>query len=181
MRFSRASLTCRPAALGLMAAAFLCVLLGGRDAAVAQIDVLEADKEVLKNYQLTIPKIDKLEAVARKLVTAAKADPQIRKELEAIEAEKDTPIDAITDKFNKLAPHLTAVLKAEGTDPHEFYVGLLSAMLASIAAEFAGTPSSDAVPDFVPAGNIAFVKKHKPRLDLLEKELSEVEKVDQAE
>ena len=62
---------------------------------MAQGELSEADKEVLRNYELTIPRIDKLEAVARKLVAAAKADPQIRKEMEAIGADQDLSVDTI--------------------------------------------------------------------------------------
>ncbi len=188
MRLSRASLTRRPAALGVMAAAFLCVLLGGRDAAVAQLSMSEADKEVLRNYELTIPKIDKLEAVATKLVAAAKADPQVRKELGVLGGQFQS-IDALADMVSRLAPHFTAVLKAEGTDPHEFYVGLMSTVYASEAVEVRDAPGVEAknapgvveIMDLVPAGNIAFARKHKPRLDYLSKVLSGLDKVDQAE
>ena len=54
----------------------------------AQDGISDADKKALLDYKLTLDKLDKLEAVTKKVIAAAQADPQIKKEIRAVNAEK---------------------------------------------------------------------------------------------
>lgn len=181
MHLSRFSLTLRRLAnLGLAAVAVLFAAVVGLQPAAAQDGISDADKKALTEYQLTLPKLDKVEAVTKKLIAAAKTDPQIKAEMKAIDAEKGGSISAINATFDKLAPHVVAVLKSEGMDAHDFLLGLMSTMFATMGAS-AKTAGAAGIPDFVPAGNIELAEKNGPRFEQATKTLSELDEVGKGE
>ncbi len=172
MKFRVSALAlCRFAVLGLAAV----VAFGGLRTAVAQDGMSDADKKALLDYKLTLDKLDKLEAVTKKVIVAAKADPQIKKEIQAINAEKEGSIDAINATFDKLAPHLVAVLKSEGTDARDYLLGTISMLLASMGAATKTAGGNAQTLDVVPADNLEFVEKNKERFDQVSKTLSEMD------
>ena len=114
MRLTRPFLS-RLVHLSLATVAALAVTVGGLRSAAAQAEMPEGDRKELQGYKLTLEKLDKLEAVTKKLVAAAKADPQIKKEMQAIDTEKGRTIASINETFDKLAPHVAALLKAHTT------------------------------------------------------------------
>ena len=181
MRLSRPSLTLRRlATLSLAAVAALAATFGPLRPAAAQ-DIPENDKKELQGYKLTLEKLDKLEAVTKKLVAAAKADPQLKKEMQAIDGEKGGSISEINATFDKLAPHVVALLKAEGVDAHDYLLGLMSTMFASMSASAKAAGGAEQIPDFVPAANIELAEKNGPRFEQATKTLSELDEVGKAE
>ena len=171
----------RLATFSLAAVAALAVSFGALRPAAAQGDIPDADKKELQGYKLTLEKLDKLEAVTKKLVAAAKADPQIKKEMQAIDAEKGGSMDAINATFDKLAPHVAALLKGEGIDAHDYLLGLMSTMFAGMSAAAKAAGGGAQVPDFVPPANIELVEKNQPRFEQATKSMSELDEVSKSE
>ncbi len=171
----------RFATFSLAALAALAATFGTLRPAAAQGDIPEGDKKELQGYKLTLDKLDKLEAVTKKLIAAAKSDPQIKKEMQAIDGEKGGSIDAINATFDKLAPHVVALLKAEGIDAHDYLLGLMSTMFASMGAAAKASGGGAQLPDFVPAANIELVEKNQPRFEEATKTLSELDEAGKAE
>ena len=180
MRLTRPFLS-RLVHLSLATVAALAVTVGGLRSAAAQAEMPEGDRKELQGYKLTLEKLDKLEAVTKKLVAAAKADPQIKKEMQAIDTEKGGTIASINETFDKLAPHVAALLKAEGTDPHDYLLGLMSTMSASMGAAAKAAGGADQIPDFIPAANIELAEKNGPRFEQATQTLSELDEVGKAE
>ena len=180
MRALRPSLTRRLVTFSLAALAALAATFGTLRPAAAQGELPEADKKELQGYKLTLEKLDKLEAVTKKLVAAAKADPQIKQEMQAID-DKSGSLGTINATFDKLAPHVAALFKAEGIDAHDFLLGLTSTMFASMSATAKAAGGADQIPDFVPAANIELAEKNGPRFEQATKTLSELDEVGKAE
>ena len=84
-------------------------------------------------------------------------------------------MDAINATFDKLAPHLVAVLKSEGTDAHDYLLGTISMMLASMGAAAKSAGGNVQVLDVVPAENLEFVEKNKARFEQVSKTMSEMD------
>ena len=182
MRLSRSTVTLRRiATFSLAAVAALTATFGTLRPAAAQGDIPDADKKELQGYKLTLEKLDKLEAVTKKLVAAAKTDPQIKKEMQAIDAEKGGSMDAINATFDKLAPHVVALLKGEGIDAHDYLLGLMSTMFAGMSAAAKASGGASQIPDFVPAANIELAEKNQPRFEQATKTMSELDDASKAE
>ncbi len=171
----------RLATLGLTAVAVLGATFGGLRTAGAQDGISAADKKALQDYKLTLDKLDKLEAVTKKIVAAAKADPQIKKELQALNGEKEGSIDAINATFDKLAPHVAAVLKSEGIDAHDYLLGTISMMLASMGSSAKAAGGNAQTLEVVPAENMEFVEKNQARFEQVSKTMSELDEVGKPE
>ena len=171
----------RLATFSLAAFAALATTFGTLRSAAAQGDIPEGDKKELQGYKLTLDKLDKLEAVTKKLIAAAKSDPQIKKEMQAIDTEKGGSISDINATFDKLAPHVVALLKAESIDPHDYLLGLMSTMFASMGASAKAAGGAAQLPDFVPTANIELVEKNQPRFEEATKTLSELDEAGKAE
>lgn len=182
MRLSFPPVTLRRlATFSLAAVAALAVTFGTLRPAAAQGEMPEADKKELQGYKLTLEKIDKLEAVTKKIVAAAKSDPQIKKEMQAIDTDKGSSIGNINATFDKLAPHVVALLKAEGTDPHDYLLSLMSTMFAGMAASAKAAGGGDQLPDFIPPANIELAEKNGPRFEQASKTLSELDEAGKSE
>ena len=151
MRLTRPFLS-RLVHLSLATVAALAVTVGGLRSAAAQAEMPEGDRKELQGYKLTLEKLDKLEAVTKK-------------EMQAIDTEKGGTIASINETFDKLAPHVAALLKAEGTDPHDYLLGLMSTMSASMGAAAKAAGGADQIPDFIPAANIELAEKNGPRFE----------------
>ena len=178
MRFSRPSLTlCRLATFSVAAVAALLTTFGGLSRAVAQgPDLPEADQNALSDYKLTLDKVDKVAATAKKLVAAAKTDPQIMTEMKAIDAEKGGTFDQINATFEKKAPHVVALFRSEGLDAHDFLLGLLSTMFANVGVSLKASGSAD-IPKFIPAANIELAEKNAAKFESAVKDISELDSI----
>ena len=167
MHLSRPPLGFRPLRhFSLAALAVLLASLAGlRPAAAQGPDMPEADKKALQEYKLTLDKVDKVNAVSKKLVAAAKSDPQISKEMQAVDAEKGATFDQVDAVFGKQAPHVVAIIKGEGLEPHDYILGLLSTMFASMGASMKASGAGDGLPDFIPAANIELAEKNKDKFE----------------
>ena len=182
MRSSRFAVTRRRlATFSLAAVAALAATFGTLRPAAAQGDIPETDKKELQGYKLTLEKLDKLEAVTKKLVAAAKADPQIKKEMQVIDTEKGGSMEAINATFDKLAPHVVTLLKGEGIDAHDYLLGLMSTMFAGMSAAAKSAGGGAQVPDFVPAANIELAEKNQERFEQATKTMSELDEASKAE
>ena len=182
MRPSRSAVTLRRlATFSLAAVAALAVTFGTLRPAAAEGELSDGDKKELLGYKLTLEKLDKLEAVTKKLVAAAKADPQIKKEMQAIDAEKGGSMDSINATFDKVAPHVVALLKTESIDPHDYLLGLMSTMFAGMSASAKAAGAGGQLPDFVPPANIELAEKNGPRFEQATKTISDLDDASKSE
>ncbi len=171
MRFSR----CLPIFRRLAATVF--VVLAAMSPAFAQgPDMPEADQKALAGYKLTLERVDKVVAVSKKLVEAARTDPQIGKEMQEVDAEKGSTFDKVDEVFNRKAPRVVAIIKAEGLEPHEYILGLLSTMFASMGANLKASGKSD-LPDFIPAANVELAEKNLPKFEEAARSIGELDSI----
>lgn len=149
----------------------------GRPAPVAAQGSMDAaDKKALVDYKLTLEKVDKIGSVCKKVVEAAKTDPQIGKEMQALKEDQNGTFEEIDAVFNKRAPHVLTIIKGEGLEPREYMLGLLSTMFARMAAGVKASGATD-VPDFIPSANIELAEKNKAKFDEANKAIGDMDAV----
>ncbi len=153
---------------------------GGPSRAAAQSSAMDdTDKKALVEYKLTLERVDKVGTICRKIIEAAKVDPQIGKEMQALKEDQNGTFEQINGVFTKQAPHVLAIIKGEGLDPREYMLGLLSTMFARMAAGVKASGSTD-LPDFIPPANIELAEKNKAKFEDANKAIGDMDAVGRA-
>ena len=181
MRFSfPAPIRRRLTVFGLAAGAVLWTVFGGLSPAVAQSPSMdEADKKALVEYKLTLERVDKVGTICRKIIDAARVDPQIGKEMQSLKDDQNGTFEQINGVFAKRAPHVLAIVKGEGVDAREYMLGLLSTMFARMAAGVKAGGTTD-LPDFIPPANIELAEKNKAKFEEASKAIGDLDSVGRA-
>ncbi len=163
------------AVLGL--AVTLFIALGAPSPVAAQNSAMdEADKKTLMDYKLTLEKVDKVSAVCKKIVEAARTDPQIGKEVQALREDQNGTFEQINAVFAKQAPHVLAIIKGEGLEAREYMLGLMSMTFARIAVNVKASGAAE-LPDFIPPANVDLAEKNKAKFDEANKAIGDMDAV----
>ena len=159
--------------LGLAVAATLFSTLAGPRIALAQDPGFsDADQKALASYQITTEKLDKLNAINKKLAAALKDDPQIGKELAAGKGmEAGSSLEAGAAQFEKTLPHTAAIIKAGGLETREYLLATGAVMIAGMGAQFKKASPTQPLPDFVSAANVEFAEKNPDALEEFKKNM----------
>ena len=139
----------------------------------------EADKKALVEYRLTLEKMDKISTICRKITDAAKTDPQIGKEMQALKEDQNGTFEQINTVFGKRAPHVLTIIKGEGVDAREYMLGLMSTMFANLAVSVKASGATD-LPDFIPPANVELAEKNKAKFEEANKAITDLDAVGRA-
>ncbi len=130
--------------------------------------VNEADAATLAAYRLTADRLDKFEATSRRTVEAMKKNPALREQARAAQAAGGAggrTIDATASQLEKEHPDFAALIKGSGWSVRDY---LLTSYALFTARTFSGVQQSQpgvALPAYVSAENLAFVRANQARID----------------
>lgn len=146
-------------------ARFLVLVIGvswGFRALAAGKDDLEGeDQKALAGYHLTLEKLDKFDAVSKKIGEAMPTDPQLTKEMSSGILNVGSTLNDALGQFDNRAPHLAAILKSAGTTSRDFVMTMFSVMFATTGQMM--KQAEQPLPAFIPADNVALAEKNAAR------------------
>jgi hypothetical protein len=142
------------------------------------------DMATLAAYRLTEARLEQFDRANRAMIEVAK-DPAVRRQAEALKdddyEEEAKTIAEIAARMDRI-PAVKKAIESSGMSSREyatFQLSLFQAFMAVAMQEMQGGKGQ--LPEGTPAENVAFVRKHKARLDAMTRELEALQGDDDAD
>lgn len=142
-------------------------------AGVAQKGKPDPDMVEMRNYSLTVDKIDRFGDAMHDLVQLAQKNPQLASAMET-DSDKDEDLDTIGQRFSA-HPEVADMLKSHGFSPREFALCemvIFQSVFAEGAKQAGADPAKLASDAHVNPANLTFVEQHKAEMDAMRKKYS---------
>jgi len=123
-----------------------------------------ADEAAIRDYVLTMPKIEAY-AAAQKEYEAGAKDPALAAEGKRLEADEKASMLEKVKMIETSCPHMNAWILQHGMTPREFLLTPMTLMTVGIA-DYAKQKGGK-VPDFISAANLQFYEQHKADIQKL--------------
>jgi hypothetical protein len=125
----------------------------------------QADEAAIRDYVLTMPKLQAYAAASRDFGGARK-DPGLEAEAKRLEDNEKASILEKIKLVETSCPHISAWIKQHGMTPRDFFLTPMTLMtvgIAEMAKQQGGNP-----PDFISPANLQFYKQHKTEIEKLD-------------
>ena len=125
----------------------------------------QADETAIRDYVLTMPKVQAY-AAASKEMAAARKDPALAAEAKRLEADDKASMLEKVRMIETSCPHIDAWIRQHGMTPREFLLTPMTLMTVGFA-ELAKQQGGK-VPDFISPANLQFYEQHKAEIEKLD-------------
>ena len=160
--------------LALLAAAAICALPWLAPGAAAR-DLTADDKQLLKQYRLSLDTSERCVAAYKDVVAGARSDPALKQEFDkARSKQSDRTLNQIIKAYDSEYPATAAALKKRNCAPRDFVLSTSSMAYAGLVNQLRQQGQATKGFDFVPPENLATYDKNKDRFAALTKELQNV-------
>jgi len=124
----------------------------------------EAEKKDVKNFVLTVDKLDKYEAAVKAIYKVQKDNPAIKKQMDDEDSQNPSITIAASIILIEKYPPIANAIKGAGLTPHDFVVMTYTLINSAAAVQMKKLGTIKEYPDTVLPENISLVDKNYDRI-----------------